>query len=98
MAELCRGPHGKHREVRRELLATLIWGKKGRKHKMPLQAVGRDRISLEFKYRIMGGSTGEQEFKTDFHDSKKILQGERVRNGRGKAGSCSTWAHSSPLR
>lgn len=41
-----------------------------------------------FKYQTMGGSTGGQELKSDFHNSKKILQGERVRKERGKTGSC----------
>lgn len=49
---------------------------------MPLQGVGRDRMSLELKYQVTRGSTREQELKIDFHDSKKKLHGEKVRKER----------------
>lgn len=55
-----------------------LWhgGKKGRKDETQLQGVVRNSLSLELKYQTTRGSTGEQELSSDFHDSKKIFQGE----------------------
>lgn len=51
-AGVCRSPQGRHREVRREPLTTLIWGKKG---EMQLQGVGRNRMSLGGQISDNGG-------------------------------------------
>ena len=60
----------------------------GKKGEMQLQGAGRDRMPLGVKCQTMRGSTGGQELKSDFHDPKKILQGERVRKETGKTRSC----------